>query len=144
MAKLEKSLNDTVEDILKIDPKITMAKVVSMLGVNSRSITRTKAWGNRVKAGGRKKSDGNKKSDTSVDRNLKKGLQGQAKFIGVVVQNTLEEYHDKPLSGKEIKDVIDDKSIINQIRKKEMFNTTRQVLAKQNSTRNTLLRLPWP
>ena len=43
MAKLEKSLNETVEDILKISPKTTVAEIASMLGVNSRSINRTDA-----------------------------------------------------------------------------------------------------
>ena len=55
MGKLEKSLNETVEEILKISPKITVAKVASMLGVNSRSINRTDAWKNREKFTGRRK-----------------------------------------------------------------------------------------
>ena len=42
MGKLEKSLNDTIEDILKIDPKITMAKIARMLGVNVRFVGRTR------------------------------------------------------------------------------------------------------
>ena len=55
MAQLEKSLNETVEDILKIAPESTVAKIASMLGVNRRSINRTDAWGNREKFGDRKK-----------------------------------------------------------------------------------------
>jgi len=55
MGKLEKTLNETVEEILKISPKITVAKIVSMLGVNSRSVNRTDAWKNREKFGGRRK-----------------------------------------------------------------------------------------
>jgi len=52
MGQLEKSLNDTVEDILKIAPEMTVAKIASMLGVNRRSINRTDAWGNRKKGWG--------------------------------------------------------------------------------------------
>ena len=108
MGKLEKSLNDTIEEILTIAPKTTVAKIATMLGVSRRSITRTRAWGNRVKGqGSRKKVRGDRKPDAPVTKNLKKGLQGQAKFIGVVVRNTLKEYHDKHLTDVEMKDVLD-------------------------------------
>jgi len=52
MAKLGKPLNETVEEILKISPKMTVAKIASMLGVNSRCVNRTDAWKNRKKGGG--------------------------------------------------------------------------------------------
>ena len=107
MGKLEKSLNDTIEEILKIAPKTTVAKIATMLGVSRRSISRTKAWVSRGHTGERKKKGEHKKPGTPVTRNLKKGLQGQAKFIGAVVRNTLKEYHDKHLSDKEMKDVLD-------------------------------------
>jgi len=55
MGKLEKSLNDTVEEILKIAPEMTVAKIASMLGVNRRSINRTDAWENRKKVRGWRK-----------------------------------------------------------------------------------------
>lgn len=52
MGKLEKSLNETVEDILKIAPRTTVAKIARLLGVNRRSIYRTKAWMSRKKGKG--------------------------------------------------------------------------------------------
>ena len=107
MGKLEKSLNETIEDILKIAPKTTVAKIATMLGVSRRAVTRCNAWKNRVKVGGRKSVRVSRKPDTPVDRNLKKGLQEQAKFIGVVVCNTLKEYHNKEISEAEMKDVLD-------------------------------------
>ena len=58
MGKLEKSLNETVEDILKIAPKTTVAKIATLLGVNRRSVYRTKAWTSRknLKRGKKTKS----------------------------------------------------------------------------------------
>ena len=49
MGKLEKSLNDTVEEILGISPKMTVAKIAKLIEVNPRSIYRTKAWKGRKK-----------------------------------------------------------------------------------------------
>ena len=106
MAKLEKSLNDTIEEILQIAPKTTVAKISTMLGVSRRSITRTKAWVSRVKTGGRRKKE-YKKPNAPLERTPKEALQGQAKFIAVVVHNILEEYYNNPLADNEMKDVID-------------------------------------
>ena len=45
--------------------------------------------------------------DTPVDKTLQEGLKEQSKLIAVVVQDTLQEYHSKHLSDKEMKDIID-------------------------------------
>jgi len=57
MDQTEKSLNEIIEEILKVSPKITVAKIAKLSGVNPRSIYRTNAWKNRKKgrAGGKKK-----------------------------------------------------------------------------------------
>jgi hypothetical protein len=63
MGKLEKSLNETAEEILEISPKITVEKIAKLSGVNPRSISRTNAWKNRKRVRGPRKSkkekDGN-------------------------------------------------------------------------------------
>ena len=64
MGKLEKSLNETIEEILQIAPKTTVAKIATMLGVSRRAVSRTTAWKNRVKGQGiRKKKKGGVKTD---------------------------------------------------------------------------------
>jgi len=68
MGKLEKSLNDTIAEILEISPKITVAKIAKLSGVNPRSINRTNAWKNRKKFRGPRKSK-KKQDDVEVSGN---------------------------------------------------------------------------
>ena len=57
MGKLEKSLNDTVEEILGISPKMTVAKIAKLVEVNPRTIIELRLGkvGRKVGAVGRRR-----------------------------------------------------------------------------------------